>query len=205
MIIEKHSVVRLKYNLSDSSGTLIDSSESNGSLIYIQGVNMMMPGIENVVEGQSRGFTFSGDIEPENGYGEYNPEAVIPVPKAQFDHLLDKMEEGKYYNFDTGGGRMQLLKVVSIDDEFVTIDSNHPYAGETLKLECEVEGVRPASEEELASLNSGCGCSSKSGGGCCSSGGEKEHSCGCSSGGDKKDKCCSSGGKKSSGGCGCSH
>lgn len=193
MIIDKHSVVKLKYRLFDSSGSLIDSSESNGSLIYIHGVNMMMPGIEQVVQGQQKGFTFKGDIEPENAYGEYNPEALIPVPRSHFDHLLDKMEEGKYYNFDTGGGHMQMLKVVSIDENFVTVDSNHPYAGEVLKLECEVEGVRPATEDEIASLHSGgCGCSSKSGGGCCSTGD------------DKKDSCCSSGSSKS-GGCGCSH
>ncbi len=198
MNIKENCVVKLNYNLSDESGKVIDSSELNGSLIYIHGVGMMMPGIEKVIDGQDEGFTFSGVIEPEDGYGIYKPENVTPVPRAQFEHLIDEMEEGKLYNFDVGGGSTQLLKVISIDDDFVTIDANHPYAGETLSLECTVEGVRAASEQELESLNSkssGCGCGSsgdKKSGGCCSTVEKK-------SGG-----CCSSGSEKKSG-CGCSH
>lgn len=190
-IIEK-TVVKLNYKLSDESGNLIDSSEENGSLIYIHGVGMMMPGIEKVLERKESGFSYTGLIKPEDGYGDYNPQNVVPVPRAQFEHLIDQLEEGKTYNFDTGGGSSQQLKVVKIDDEFVTVDSNHPYAGETLSFECTVEGVRTATEDELASLksDSGCGCGSKGGesGGCCSSGEKKEGGC-CSTSGDKKGSC----------------
>lgn len=192
MKITEKTVVKLKYKLSDESGKLIDSSDENGSLIYIHGAGLMMPGIEKVIEGQESGFTFTGVVEPEDGYGNYNPEGVVPVPREQFAHLVDQMEEGKYYNFDTGGGSNQLLKVVAIDESFVTVDSNHPYAGETLSLECNVEDVRAATEEELDSLksNSGCGCGGHDGesGGCCSDGKEKEGGC-CSTSGEKKSGC----------------
>ncbi len=198
MKITEKTVVKLKYTLSDSSGTQIDSSEINGSLVYLHGVGMMMPGIEKVIDGQESGFTFSGTIEPEDGYGAYVQDNVTPVPRSQFEHLIDEMEEGKSYNFDVGGGKSQLLKVIKIDDDFVTVDANHPYAGETLLLECTVEGVREASEDELASLKgsgSGCGCGGHSGekGGCCSSGDSE------------KESCCSSGGSEKKAGCGCSH
>lgn len=199
MNITEKCVVTLKYNLSDESGKIIDSSDLNGSLIYIHGVGMMMPGIEKVINGQETGFTFSGEILPEDGYGAYKPENVTPVPREQFEHLIEKMEVGKMYNFDIGGGNTQLLKVVAIDDEIVTIDANHPYAGETLSLNCTVEGVRAPTDEELSSLDSkseGCGCGGKESGGCCSSGDDKSEGCGCGS---------SDGEKKSGSGCGCSH
>lgn len=198
MKIIKKSVVKLNYNLSDESGKLIDSSDKNGSLIYIHGVGIMMPGIEKVVDGQESGFNFSGIIEPEDGYGEYKPEKVIPVPRVQFEHFIDEMEEGKLYNFDTGGGSTQLLKIIKIDEEFVTVDSNHPYAGERLALKCVVEDVRVASEEELKSIesNSGCGCGShgSESGGCCSSDNNKSGGC-CSNSDDKSGK----------GSCNCKH
>lgn len=206
MNIKENCVVKLNYSLSDESGKVIDSSDLNGSLIYIHGVGMLMPGIEKVVDGKDSGFTFSGVIEPEDGYGVYKPENVMPVPKAQFEHLIDNMEEGKLYNFDLGGGSTQLIKVISIDDEFVTIDANHPYAGETLSLNCTVEGVRSATEEEIQNLNSkssGCGCGGHDSKGGCSSNEKKSGGC-CSSGEEKSGSCCSSGGEKKSG-CGCSH
>ncbi|QEN06011.1 peptidylprolyl isomerase [Thiospirochaeta perfilievii] len=189
MNITEKSVVKLDYNLSDESGKIIDSSELNGSLIYIHGVGMMMPGIENAINGQGVGYSYTGIIEPEDGYGVYKPENVMPVPRAQFAHLIDQMEVGKLYNFDVGGGNTQLLKVVSIDDEYVTVDANHPYAGEKLTLNCTVQGVRPASLDELNSLSgesSGCGCGSHgsdSSGGCCSSNDGAKGGC-CSSKGD---------------------
>ncbi|MBN2618197.1 MAG: FKBP-type peptidyl-prolyl cis-trans isomerase [Spirochaetales bacterium] len=207
MIINKNSVVKLKYKLTDASNNLIDSSDKNGSLVFIYGVGMMMPGIEKIIEGQTTGFEFNGDIEPEDGYGEYRPENVFPIPRSQMEHLIDQMEEGKSYNFDTGAGQMQMLKVVKIDEEFVTLDANHPYAGEILKLECTIEGVREATQDELESLNhhhSSCGCGNDHDS-CCSSG-DGEHSGGCCSSGDHdhSGECCSSGsGNKS--GCGCKH
>lgn len=201
MIIEKNSVVKLNYSLYDQSGSLLDSSDENGSLIYIHGYNTMMPGIEKIVEGKEKGFTYKGNIEPEDAYGEYDPENVVPIPKDQFANIIDKMEEGETYDFEVGHGQTQTMTVVTIDDEFVTLDANHPYAGEKLTIECSIESVRPASQEEIDELNShSCGC-----GGCGSSHEhDEDHECGCSSG-DSDSECC--GGKKhgSDGGCGCKH
>lgn len=191
MIIQEKSIVTLSYSLSDESGNIIDSSDLNGALLYMHGVGRMMPGIERVVTGQEPGFTFSGNISPEEGYGAYNPQHVTPVPRSQFEHLIGQMEVGKLYNFDVGGGNTQLLKVLSIDDEYVTVDANHPYAGETLGLKCKVEDVRSATMEELAALESkSSGCGGHGSGGCCSDSGEHAGSC-CSSSGSSGGCCCS--------------
>ncbi len=193
MKISKKSVVKLKYSLFDQLGNLIDSSETNGSLIYIHGLGMMMPGIEKIIDGQEEGFIFSGEIEPEDGYGVYKQENVIPVPRAQFEHLIDKMEEGKLYNFDMDDGQTQLLKIVTISDDIITIDANHPYAGEKLKLECNVEGVRSATTQELESLKttSDCRCGNHGdSGGCSGHGKAKAHSGCCGSHGADSNCAC---------------
>lgn len=191
MVVKERSVVTLLYKLSEESGKVIDSSDTNGALTYLHGVGMMMPGIEKAVEGLKEKSEYTGVIEPEDAYGIFIPENVVPVPKSHFEHLIDQMEEGKLYNFDVGGGNTKLIKVVKIDNETVTIDANHPYAGERIKIECTVESVREATEDELNSINSrgGCGCGSHGNkkGGCCSTKGS----------GEKKSHCGS--------GCGCSH
>lgn len=199
MVINKNTVVLLEYKLIDEKGNIIDSSELNGPLAFIQGVGMMMPGIEKAIEGKSIGFEYKGSISPEDAYGEYKAENVFPVPRSHFEHLVDQMEEGKLYQFDTGGGQ-QMLKVLKIDENIITMDSNHPYAGETLTLECTVTNAREATEQELKQSRGGCGCSSGSkSGGCCSDSAKKNSSGCCKS---KKEETAKEG---CGSGCGCSH
>lgn len=181
MIIKEKCVVSFTYTISKESGEVIDSTKNGEAISYIHGVGAMLPGIEKALDSKEVGFSYDGIIEPKDAYGEYVPENVMPVPKSHFEHMADQMEEGKLYRFDTGGGRTQLMKVVNIGDDFITMDANHPFAGERIQLQCEVLEVREATEDELNSLNSGCGCGSHngSGGGCCKSGDKKKSGCGC--------------------------
>lgn len=190
MIVKERCVVSFKYTISKESGEVIDTTSDNEAISYIHGVGAMLPGIEKALDSQKVGFTYDGVIEPKDAYGEYIPENVMPVPKSHFAHMLDQMEEGKLYRFDTGGGNTQLMKVVKIDENIITMDANHPLAGESIKLNCSIVDIREATEDEINSLTKkscGCGGRGKSEGGCCKTkaGSEKEKSscgsgCGCS-------------------------
>ncbi len=194
MTITEKCIVTLEYRLLEESGKIIDSSEQNGALSYLHGAGMMMPGIEKAVNNREAGFSYKGIIEPKDGYGEYNEKSIIPVPKAHLAHLVDQMEEGKLYNFDTGGGNQQLIKIVKIEENIITVDVNHPYAGESISFECKVLDVREATEAELNPKKDGCGCSGH---------GSEEHSCGCGDEGSEGG-CCKTD-KSGSSECGCKH
>jgi len=185
MIITKNSHVTLEYELVDQDGKIIDSSEKNGTLKYIHGIGMSMPGIEKIVDGQVLNFEYSGILEPKDAYGEYQVEGVVPVPREHFGVFAEQVEEGKLYNFDTGAGGFQLLKIIAIDDNFITVDSNHQYAGESIGVKVKVLGIRKATDLELGNTTSSnsCGCGghshednrSCSSGSCCGSNGGCPH------------------------------
>ena len=85
-------------------------------------------------------------IEPERAYGEHNKDMVQVVDRSLFEGM--EVEPGTQFQAQTSQG-VQLVTVMSADDEEVTIDGNHPMAGKTLVFEVEVLEVREASAEEL--------------------------------------------------------
>lgn len=173
MKIEKNKMVKIHYTLKDEAGTVIDSSEGREALEYLHGVGMLIPGMERELEGKETGNKFSAVIEPKDGYGEYNPQYVVEVPRDRFD-VDAEIEVGQKFQAGTPAGPM-LVTVVKVSPETVTIDSNHELAGKKLFFDVEVVDVRDATEEETApyEFSGGCGGSCGSCGGCdsgCSSG-----------------------------------
>lgn len=181
MVITTDRMVAIDYTLKDKDGKILDSSKDGGALEYLHGHGNLISGLEKELEGKSEGDSFSAVIPPEEAYGEYNNELVIVVPKNQFDTDVE-IEPGMQFQANTAGGG-QIVTVTNVTESEVTVDANHPLAGQTLYFEVKVASVREATPEELMPKRSaGCG------GGCASCGG-----CGSSSG------CGSSCGS----GCGC--
>ena len=135
---------------------------------------------ENNLNGLCVGDKFEFTLTPEQAYGEYNDEHLIDLPKNMFEvdgkFDTDIVYEGNIVPMlDTNGNRLNGV-VVSIGDDSVKMDFNHPLAGETLHFSGEVLEVRDATAEEIAALTShscGCGCS-----GCNSEGGGCSEGCG---------------------------
>ena len=177
MTISKDKKVSIKYILKDAEGEIIDSSEDTEPLEYIHGNGHLIPGLEAALEGKSAGEKLSVAVAPEDAYGEREEELVFPVPRSNFDGT--EIEVGMQFEAASSEGS-HVVTVVEVNDEQVTVDANHPLAGETLYFDVEIVDVRDATPEELESLN--------------------QPSCGCGCGGDDDDDCdCGSGGC----GCGC--
>lgn len=177
MTISKDKKVSIKYILKDAEGEIIDSSEDTEPLEYIHGNGHLIPGLEAALEGKSAGEKLSVAVAPEDAYGKREEELVFPVPRSNFDGT--EIEVGMQFEAASSEGS-HVVTVVEVDDEQVTVDANHPLAGETLYFDVEIIDVRDATPEELESFN--------------------QPSCGCGCGGDEDDDCdCGSGGC----GCGC--
>jgi FKBP-type peptidyl-prolyl cis-trans isomerase SlyD len=147
MQISANKVVSIDYTLTDDQGTVIDSSEGRGPLAYIQGIGNIIPGLERALEGKAEGDSLKVSIAPEDGYGERRDDLTQAVPKQMFEGN-DEIQVGMQFQTMSEHGP-QVVTVVAVDDEHVTVDGNHPLAGENLNFDVTVVGIREASSEEL--------------------------------------------------------
>jgi FKBP-type peptidyl-prolyl cis-trans isomerase SlyD len=165
LTIEENRVVTFEYTLTNDGGDVIDTSANHAPLAYIHGSGQIIPGLEAELLGKNVGDKFKAVIDPENAYGVRHDELVKIIEREHLAHL-DNIQEGMQLQAHDGNG-LQILTVVGVNDKEVTLDANHPLAGETLHFDVEVIGIREATAEELEfGLNQGgCGdgCSSCSG------------------------------------------
>ncbi|WP_152206640.1 FKBP-type peptidyl-prolyl cis-trans isomerase [Marinobacter changyiensis] len=141
-------VVTIHYTLTNDEGEQLDSSRGEGRepLTYLEGAENIIGGLENALNDKDAGDALKVSIEPAEGYGEVNEELVQPVPRTAFEGV-ESIEPGMQFQAQTPGGP-QVVRVVEVSDETVTIDANHPLAGQTLHFDVEVVETREASEEE---------------------------------------------------------
>lgn len=147
MQISNNKVVTIDYTLTDDDGEVIDSSQGGEPLAYIQGIGNIIPGLEAALEGHNPGDSLQVSIPPEKGYGVRNEDAMQTFPRDAFSNVPD-LEVGMQFVAQTEDSR-QMFTVVSIDDEEVVADGNHPLAGMTLNFDVTVKEVRDATAEEL--------------------------------------------------------
>ncbi|MDH5784831.1 MAG: peptidylprolyl isomerase [Chromatiales bacterium] len=147
MQISANMVVSIDYTLTDDQGTVIDSSEGRGPLAYLHGCNNIIPGLENALEGKSTGDSLQVKVLPAEGYGERSDDLTQAVPKEMFEES-DSIQVGMQFQTMTDSGP-QVVTVIAIDDEHVTVDGNHPLAGENLNFDVTIVEIRQASAEEI--------------------------------------------------------
>ena len=147
MRIGKHSVVSIDYTLTDDQGAVLDSSKGREPLAYIQGTGSIVEGLEEALEGKEKGAELKVSIPPAKGYGERNASMTQKVPRKMFD--MEKIEPGMRFHAESDHGH-QVVTVTAVDSEHVTVDANHPLAGQTLNFEVKVVDVRKATEQELS-------------------------------------------------------
>lgn len=198
MTIAKDKMVSVTYELKldGKDGDVFERAGKDSPLIFLYGSGMMLPAFESGLSDKNASDTFEISIAAADAYGEVNEEAIVDLPKNIFmvDGKIDEelITPGNTVPMmSTSGQRMEGL-VVSVNDDTVQMDFNHPLAGEDLHFTGEILDVRDATPEELsAAYSSGCGCGS---GGGCGDGGCESEGCGSGSCGDEK---------ASGSGCGC--
>lgn len=148
MQIEKHKVAAIEYTLTNEAGDVLDTSEGQAPLAYIQGTGQLISGLEEVLEGKSAGDEIQVTIPPEKGYGVRNDDLVQVVNRSVFQGV-EELEVGMQFHAQSDAGDTHVIWIADIDGDEVTIDGNHPLAGETLSFDVKVVEVRDATSEEL--------------------------------------------------------
>lgn len=142
MQIETGCLVAIDYILTNDAGDTLDTSKGSEPLRYEQGAGQIIPGLEKALEGKKTGEKISVSIPPEEAYGNKNPEMETTLPKEMFEGV-EEIVPGMKFEAETDAGT-QLVEVIKVDDKGVTIDANHPLAGETLNFDVEVVLVEKA-------------------------------------------------------------
>ncbi|HKP60389.1 MAG TPA: peptidylprolyl isomerase [Polyangiales bacterium] len=147
MEIANNTAVWLQYTLRDDAGEVLDASEHDEPLVYIHGQGDIVPGLEKALQGKSVGSKFKVSVSPEEGYGVREEAKVQKVPRGAFEDDAD-LEPGMQFQAQGPDG-IDIVTVLEVSGDDVTIDANHPLAGKQLHFEIEVVEVRVATEEEL--------------------------------------------------------
>ncbi|TAF46319.1 MAG: peptidylprolyl isomerase [Sphingobacteriales bacterium] len=151
MTIENKQVVTLTYDLyvtDEGEKKHVESATLEQPLVYLHGVGMMLPKFEEHLNGLAIGANYAFTLSAEDGYGEYDEEAVTNLPKDMFkDNLLP--EVGAILPLQDNNGSHFQARVISIAEDGVLVDLNHPMAGHELHFNGKIVEVRPATTEEL--------------------------------------------------------
>ncbi|MGD9253682.1 MAG: peptidylprolyl isomerase [Holophagae bacterium] len=145
--VENDSVVGIDYRLTVADGTEVDSTADRGPMEYLHGHENIIPGLEREIEGREVGDDLDVTVGPDVGYGEHDPERVMLVSREQ---LGFEAEVGSVVSARLPDGREQHLLIAEVEGDTVTLDGNHPLAGQTLRFEVRVRSIRKATEEEVA-------------------------------------------------------
>ena len=147
MQVAKNKVVSIHYTLKDDAGEVIDSSEGHEPMLYLHGFENIVPGLEAALEGKQAGENVQVSISPVEGYGERDDSMQQVVPREAFQGV-DNLEAGMQFRAETEDGH-HIVTVTAVEGDEVTVDGNHPLAGETLNFDVTIVEVRDATPEEL--------------------------------------------------------
>ncbi|RDV16333.1 peptidylprolyl isomerase [Pontibacter diazotrophicus] len=157
MKIEQNKVVTLTYELrildENNEQNLIETATEEQPMVFIYGMSGLPEQFEESLQGLNTGDSFDFKLDTEDGYGEYNEEAVVELPKNVFEVdgsvPNDMLEEGNYIPMADSEGNQLQGRVQEVGEETVTMDFNHPLAGKQLFFKGKVQDVRDATKEEI--------------------------------------------------------
>jgi FKBP-type peptidyl-prolyl cis-trans isomerase SlyD len=186
MDIQKDRVVSLQYRLHDADGELLDESSATEPLVYLHGNENIIPGLEKQLEGKKAGDSLACVIPAAEAYGERDDDLLFKVERSEFGPNAD-IQVGMQFSAHGEDGH-RIVTVVGIAEDEITIDANHPLAGEELHFDVKVVDVREATAQELqhGHVHAGCSCGDSCGDGDCD--------CDCEDGDCEGDDCCGCGG-----------
>ena len=148
MIIDDNAVVSISYRLENGDGELLDSSQGQLPLVYMHNTNALLSSLERELTGHQKGDAFDVVIYPEDGYGYSKEELIQELPRSRFDGIdLSVGLRVKASNQESDETEMMTVK--DITDETVTVDTNHPLAGQILHFKIVIVDVRMPTQAEL--------------------------------------------------------
>ncbi len=147
--VSEGKVVTVEFKVYDNdTNELLEDTREVGPFFYIQGMGAFVPKIEEALTGKKAGYKDTITLTVEEGYGERDEELVVEMDRKDFVEFED-IYIGLDFIADLEDGSEQSFVITKIEDDVVTADGNHPFAGRNVRFELELIGVREATEKEL--------------------------------------------------------
>jgi FKBP-type peptidyl-prolyl cis-trans isomerase SlyD len=141
------TVVRIRYAVYDAEDECVGESEPEGPRSFLVGYGELLPALEQAILGLAPGSRKTVSLDPAESFGQWRPDSVIVVDR---DELPAELEVGDRIEAERPDGTSVWLKVLDLRQDEAMLDSNHPLAGQKVRFEVEIEGVRRATRAELS-------------------------------------------------------
>ncbi|MGB6299648.1 MAG: peptidylprolyl isomerase [Rivularia sp. (in: cyanobacteria)] len=132
--------VKVHYTGKLDDGTVFDSSVEREPLEFSLGSGNVIPGFEEAIVGMAPGESKTTQIPPDQAYGPTREELVITVEKEQIPTDLS-VEVGQQLQISQNNGQVIPVIVTDVSDSKVTLDANHPLAGQQLTFDIQLVEV----------------------------------------------------------------
>lgn len=146
--VEHGVIVKLEYTL-QIEDELVESTNDDGPIEFLQGYGEIIPGLEAALYGMEVGQEKEVTVDPDDGYGEYDSEAFEEVPLEIFPEDMDLSLGMPVELYDEDADETVEGFIAEIRTDTVIVDLNHPLAGEVLNFHVKVVGLRAPTAEEL--------------------------------------------------------
>jgi len=152
MKIQPNSVVALTYDLytnENGQEVFVEKATEEQPLVFLYGVGMMLPKFEENLNGMSAGDSYDFELGAVDAYGERDDNAIAELGVDMFQGMDLPALDSVLPLQDNHGNHFR-AKVTGVSDAAITVDLNHPMAGQDLHFKGQILSVREATEEELS-------------------------------------------------------
>ena len=156
--VGKGLYVSVDYKGTLQNGEVFDTSHGSQPLEVQMGVGQLIEGFERELMGMSLNEKKMFTLDPEAAYGQRDESLTRDFARADFPPETEPYV-GMVLALQTPEGRQMPAKITYLDDEKLSLDLNHPLAGESLTFEIEVVGISSVPTQAHAGCGSGCNCS----------------------------------------------
>jgi peptidylprolyl isomerase len=132
--------IAVEYTGKLDDGTVFDSSVGKDPLQFTLGTGAVIPGFEEAVIGMDTGDSKTVTIPAEEAYGEHNPDLVMVFERERIPPELT-VEVGQQLQLQQDNGRAVPVVVTDLSSSEVTLDANHPLAGEDLTFDIQLVAI----------------------------------------------------------------
>ena len=133
--------VQVHYTGTLNDGSVFDSSLNRDPLEFRLGQGMVIPGFDAAVTGMKIGESKTVTIPAEQAYGEHDENHIFEIGNSQLPPGLNP-QPGQQLQMRSGDGQTMIVTVVSVSQEFITVDANHPLAGKDLTFELKLVAIK---------------------------------------------------------------
>ncbi len=138
--IKDGDTVRIHYTGTLLDGKVFDSSEGRDPLEFAVGSGQIIPGLDAALPGMEIGEKKRVEIDCVEAYGPINPGMRQQIPREGIPDDIP-LEPGTQLQMQTPDGQALPVTVVEVDEATVTLDANHPLAGQDLVFDIEIVSI----------------------------------------------------------------